>query len=136
MMKYLLSFLTLIMLIALTGPGAIPVLAAGQTAEFDKMAFDQAPEPIGGMAAIGQHVVYPQAAKEAGIQGKVFVAVTVGADGHAKSVTVQKGVNSDLDQAAVKALEQIHWKPAMKDGKPVETSIVVPIQFKLEDKKK
>jgi protein TonB len=134
-MKYLLSILTLIMLIALAGPGAIPAVAAGQTGS-DQIAFDQAPEPIGGMAAIGQHVVYPQAAKEAGVQGKVFIAVTIGADGHAKSITVQKGVRSDLDQAAVKALEPIQWKPAMKDGKPVETSIVVPIQFKLEDKKK
>ena len=95
---------------------------------------DKMPEPVGGMTAIMQQVTYPKAALKDGIEGKVLLSIVVDKAGKVKSVEISQGVRSDLDQAAVKAIKKTHWIPAQKDGKPVESSVVLPIQFKLEKK--
>jgi periplasmic protein TonB len=95
---------------------------------------DNMPEPIGGLTAIMQQVAYPKSAIKDGMEGKVFLTVVIDTMGRVKSVEIKEGVRSDLNQAAVKAINMSNWIPAQKDGKPVESSIVVPIQFKLEKK--
>jgi TonB family protein len=97
--------------------------------QLDKMA-----EPVGGLSAIMQLVSYPKSAKKDGIEGRVLLSMVVDTAGCVKNLEVKEGVRSDLDEAAVKALEESKWIPAQKDGRPVESSIIVPIQFRLESK--
>lgn len=97
--------------------------------------FDKIPEPVGGLDAIMQLVSYPKSAKEDGLEGKVLLTVTIDASGNSTSVKVLEGVRDDLDKAALKALKQSKWIPAQKDGMPVETTVVVPVQFRLAEKK-
>ncbi len=118
--------------VSLLFANALPCPAADSTSP----AFDKAPEPVGGMTALMHAVKYPKAAVEEGIEGKVLVSVVIDATGHVTSAEVTQGVRGDLDKAAVKALENSRWIAAQKDGRPVESKVIVPIQFKLEDKVK
>jgi periplasmic protein TonB len=99
-------------------------------------AFDKAPAPADGAAAHLYHVQYPEAAKKAGIEGKVLLSVLIGADGQTKSVEVVKGVRDDLNKAALDAVRKTRWQPAEKDHHPVAVRVMVPVQFKLEKKAK
>jgi TonB family protein len=96
--------------------------------------FDKPPEPVGGMTAIMQLVAYPQSAVKDGVEGRVMVSVAIDSVGHVKSVAVESGVRKDLNKAAKKAIAKSEWIPAQKDGRAVESKVIVPIQFKLEKK--
>lgn len=92
---------------------------------------DVMPEPIGGIEAIMKNVVYPESAKEEGIQGKVIVKLIVDEKGNVSSTEVVQSVNKELDKAAVTAIKKTKFNPAMKDKKPVKCEIAIPVQFKL-----
>lgn len=92
---------------------------------------DVMPEPIGGVEAIMKNVVYPESAKEEGIQGKVIVKLIVDEKGNVSSTEVVQSVNKELDNAAVDAINKTKFTPAMKDNNPVKCEIAIPVQFKL-----
>ncbi len=92
----------------------------------------QMPLIVGGIQAILKNIVYPEAEKKAGREGKVIVAVYVDEKGAIVKKEVVKGVNSALDQASLNALEGIQFTPARVDGKNVKSKIMLPIQFRLK----
>ena len=55
---------------------------------------------------------------------------------HRRVSDVIKGVRADLDEAATRAVQAVRWSPATKQGQSVETTVAVPIRFKLERKAK
>ncbi|HKQ59379.1 MAG TPA: energy transducer TonB [Candidatus Eisenbacteria bacterium] len=61
-------------------------------------------------------------------QGTVLVQALVGADGKVKDTRVVKSVPG-LDDAAVAAVRQWVFKPAMTKGKPVAVWVAVPVRF-------
>jgi len=103
---------------------------AEQTPEF--VAFDTKPEPIGGFQAIQRALVYPRGAREAGKKGRVVVNVLVDKEG---SVTQTKILQSsgftDLDKAAVTAIETVRWKPAKQREEPVAVWVAIPVNFRM-----
>lgn len=90
------------------------------------------PEPIGGIAAIVKNLEYPKSAKDAGIQGKVFVKAVVDEKGDVINAEVIKGLNSECDNAAISAIKKTKFSVGMDKGKPVQTEIVIPLYFKLQ----
>ena len=92
---------------------------------------DKYPEPIGGIEAMIKNVVYPVSAKEAGIQGKVFVKVIIDERGNVTETSILKSVNDDCDKAAMDAIKKTKFTPGIKDNKPVKTEVTIPIMFKL-----
>lgn len=98
-------------------------------AQEDKI--DVLPEPVGGLEQTIKNVIYPQSAKEAGIEGKVFVKVIIDERGNVIESKVTKSVDKDCDKAAVDAIMKTKFTPAMKDNKPVKTEVTIPILFKL-----
>lgn len=63
-------------------------------------------------AQINAHRFYPEAARSAGITGRVVIAFTIGAGGTAVGVTIaQSSGNSALDEAARQAVRAIHAPP-------------------------
>ena len=117
-LKYI---LTAVILIAL-----LPLTANAQ----DKM-----PSPVGGIKAIMENLVYPEEAKEAGTEGKVFVKFVVNTDGSVSDVSVKKGIGKSCDEAAMAAVRNTKFTPAIKGGRKVSVELVLPILFKLDDKK-
>lgn len=92
---------------------------------------DKYPEPIGGIEAMIKNVVYPVSAKEAGVEGKVFVKVIIDEQGNVTETSIQKSVNEDCDKAAMDAIKKTKFTPGIKDNKPVKAEVVIPVMFKL-----
>jgi TonB family protein len=76
---------------------------------------------------------YPEKPRDANIQGKIVLKFIVGKDGHIYNCQVANPGNKDLDMEALRVISQMPpWKPAIKDGKPVNCWQTRPIIFKLE----
>ena len=72
--------------------------------------------------------VYPPVAKQTGIYGTVLMSVTIGANGSVTDVRVIDGP-MQLRTAATVAFRQWLYKPAMLNGKPVDSNAQVQINF-------
>jgi len=73
---------------------------------------------------------YPEFAREAQIQGTVTLHVLVGRGGRVTNVKVLQGVTG-LNEAAVDAVKQWVFKPALSNRKPVAVWLEIPIDFAL-----
>ena len=73
--------------------------------------------------------VYPTVARAVGVSGSVELHFIIGADGYVRDVTVVKG-NLLLARAAVEAIHTWHYKPARREGIPVETESNAVFAFK------
>ena len=73
---------------------------------------------------------YPELARAAGIQGTVFVEVLIGKNGLVEKARILKS-NPMLDDAALAAVRQFRFSPAMQRDKNVRVRISIPIVFKL-----
>src|SRR5262245_12595166 len=73
---------------------------------------------------------YPEIARASGTEGQVLVQALVGKDGKVKDTRVVKSVPV-LDDAAVKAVKQWVFKPALSNNKPVAGWVAVPVRFSL-----
>ena len=94
--------------------------------------WDEDPEPIGGYGALGKNVIYPEIAREAGIQGIVIVKTLIGKDGTVRATEIFKGIpKTGLDEAAMNAVKMTAWKPAYQRDKPVPVWVNIPIIFRL-----
>jgi TonB family protein len=74
--------------------------------------------------------VFPQEARERRVDGTVQVQALVGEDGRVKEVRVTKSI-PELDAAALAAVRQWIFKPALSKGKPVAVWVAVPVRFSL-----
>ncbi len=73
--------------------------------------------------------VYPSAARGEHLQGVVALEVLVGTDGHVKTLKVVGG-HQVFRQAALDAVSQWVYKPAMQNGKAIEVLTRVEILFR------
>ncbi len=96
------------------------------------VAVEDMPEPIGGIAGIQQKIVYPEIAKRAGVQGRVFVKAFVDENGNVSKVELIKGIGAGCDEAAMDAVKQTKFKPGKQRGKPVKVQVSIPVLFKLQ----
>ena len=98
---------------------------------------DRTAEFPGGIGAISQylkdHVKYPVAAEENGIQGDVIVQFDVEKDGSVIDVKIAKSIDASLDKEALRVVKNLppRWKPAIKDGKPVRSRQTITVPFRL-----
>jgi TonB family protein len=75
---------------------------------------------------------YPLAAVRAGAEGTTTLKFQVTVDGTVKDIVVESSSgNTDLDNAAVQCAGRWLYKPATRDGKPVEMPWKASIQWKL-----
>lgn len=75
--------------------------------------------------------IYTPEARSLKIEGEVLLEVVLGSDGRLHVTKVVRGLGHGLDDAAVKAAEQIRFKPAQKDGQPTDSTAVLHIIFQL-----
>jgi TonB family protein len=74
---------------------------------------------------------YTPEARRLGIQGEVMLEVLFEATGRVRVVRLLSGLGHGLDENAMAAATRIHFRPARKDGVPVDSSAVVHIVFQL-----
>lgn len=75
--------------------------------------------------------VYTEEGRKLHIQGEVLLQVVFGASGQLRIVGITRGLGHGLDQAAVRAAEEIQFKPAERNGQPVDTAATLHILFQL-----
>jgi TonB family protein len=75
--------------------------------------------------------VYPDAAKQAGVEGPVRLKAVIGKDGTVQSLRVRSG-DAALVDAAVEAVRQWRYQPTLVDGKPVSVITTVTVDFRLK----
>ena len=77
---------------------------------------------------------YPLRARQNGQEGKVIISVAVTERGKPGkiSITESSGV-AVLDSAAKRAIEGWTFRPALRRGVPVDSSLLIPITFRLQD---
>jgi len=81
-----------------------------------------------------ENIHYPKEAKEAGIQGTVYVTFVVEKDGRITNVKVLRGVGSGLDKEAVRVIKNMpKWKSGRQRGKAVRCQFNMPIRYLLTD---
>ncbi|TVR43587.1 MAG: energy transducer TonB [Marinilabiliales bacterium] len=81
---------------------------------------------------IAENIRYPEEAREQGIEGRVFVQLTVKDDGSVGNVNVVRGADPLLDREAVRVVEASpRWVPGMQNGKPVNVVFTMPVTFLL-----
>lgn len=86
--------------------------------------------------AVSQRVQpeYPASAYRDRAEGTVLVGVLVGADGRPVEVdVVERSGNRELDRAAVDAVRQWTFDPAVRDGSRVEARVEVPVAFRIDE---
>ena len=77
--------------------------------------------------------VYPEVARKAMLEGRVFLRFVVGKDGRVKQVIVLRGPEI-FREAAIDAVSQFRFSPAIQNDKPVRVWMSMPITFQLSDR--
>ena len=72
---------------------------------------------------------YPQLAIKQHIDGEVILYAIIRKDGHVDSIQVVRSVDPELDHNAVEALSRWEFRPATREGQPVELEAVIHIPF-------
>jgi TonB family protein len=75
--------------------------------------------------------IYTDEAKKLRIEGEVLLEVVFESSGRLHVVRVLRGLGHGLDEAAIRAAEQIRFKPALRDGQPADSTAVLHIVFQL-----
>lgn len=95
---------------------------------------EKMPEFPGGITALSDYLAknvnYPQKAREAGIQGRVFVSFIIEKDGSLDEVKVMRSLGGGCDEEAIRVVKAMpKWVPGEQRGKPVRVSYILPINF-------
>ena len=96
------------------------------------VAVEEMPEPIGGIKGIQEKIEYPEIAKRAGVEGKVYILAFVDESGNVMKAQVLKGIGAGCDEAALDAVQKTKFKPGKQRGVPVKVQVSIPIIFKLQ----
>ena len=113
-----------------------PTVAPQDTADIFEVVEQMPVFPKGGFAGLmqylGQNIRYPEAAKNAGKQGRVTVQFVVEKDGSISNAKVIRNVDPALDQEAVRVISEMpKWQPGMQRGEAVRVTFTVPVMFRL-----
>ena len=92
----------------------------------------------GGMSGvydlIRRELVYPATSLRNGIQGKVIVEFLVDQDGNPTKLRVLRSPDAETAKEALRVMSKMGlWEPALLRGIPAEQSVILPIDFRLQD---
>jgi TonB family protein len=103
-----------------------PVASAARTAPRD------APPPTQPVEILSKpKPEYTQEARDQRLEGEVLLEVMFTARGEVRVLRTLRGLGRGLDEAAVRAAQQIRFKPATREGRPVDSTVNVHIVFRL-----
>ncbi len=95
-------------------------------------AVEDLPVLIGGLPALNAELKYPEIARKAGVEGKVFVRFVVDEQGDVSNISVERGIGAGCDQEAIRAISKAKFKPGRQRGKAVKVWMTIPVVFKLK----
>lgn len=92
---------------------------------------EQQPD-CGGVEALQDEVSYPEFAKKAGIEGRVFVQFVVDENGDVTDPKVTRGVHKLLNEEALRAVQSLQCQPGQQRGNAVKVQMSLPVTFRLQ----
>jgi TonB family protein len=75
--------------------------------------------------------LYTPEARSLKLEGEVLLEVMFGANGQLHVNRVVRGLGHGLDEAAIDAANKMRFKPALRNGQPVDSTAVVHVVFQL-----
>jgi len=109
-----------------------PPPPAAEEEEPEAEIVEEMPELIGGLAGLQKRIRYPEIAKKAGVEGRVFLQFVVDEQGNVVNPVVTRGIGAGCDEEAIRAVQEAKFQPGMQRGKPVKVKMSLPITFKLK----
>jgi len=91
--------------------------------------YEEPPQPVEMIQPI-----YPEMARQADIEGEVWVKALIDKEGRVRDVVIlkQRGANAGFEEAAIEAARATSWKPAINMGVSVAVWISYKISFRLK----
>ena len=89
------------------------------------------PNAEAGMRALQQCIRYPEMAKRAGIEGRVFVQFVVDEHGRVTAPVVARGIGGGADEEALRCVREATFTPGLQRNKPVKVRFSLPVTFRL-----
>jgi TonB family protein len=108
---------------------SVDAVAAMQVCTKDSAVESQcatAPRPLSKVSP-----TYPEKARQARKEGTVTLELIVEKDGSVSGVHVVKGVDKDIDRAAIEAVNQWKFEPGTYQGKVVDVDLTLTVNFRL-----
>ena len=93
---------------------------------------EQYPEMIGGMAALYDEIKFPEIARKAGVEGRVFLQFVVDEEGNVQDPVITRGIGAGIDEEAIRAISKMKFAPGKQRGRAVKVRMSLPITFKLK----
>jgi len=72
---------------------------------------------------------YTEKARIAKLQGAVLLYAEVNKQGRAQNIKIIRGLGLGLNEESIEAVKKWHFRPGMKNGKPVTVAITIEINF-------
>lgn len=94
---------------------------------------EEMPELIGGLGELQKKIKYPEMARRAGIEGRVYVQFIVNEQGNVENAQVIRGIGGGADEEALRVVKDAKFKPGMQRGRPVRVQYSLPIFFRLQN---
>lgn len=106
-------------------------------AVYDFSSIEKMPDFPGGMpkfyAYVGKNYVYPAAAREQGVSGRLIMSFVVEKDGSLTDIKVLRDLGMGTGEEAVRLLKKApKWSPGVQNGRPVRVQYTLPIMLNLE----
>jgi len=98
-----------------------------------RISFSKAPNIIGGMESVYEHLKYPTLLKKMEIGGKIHVMAYVETDSLASSVRIMNYSSKckfyEFEKAACEAIEKVRFNPAEMKDKLVSSKLYITVEF-------
>ena len=83
---------------------------------------------------VQSNMVFPEAARENGISGRIFVQFTIEPDGSLTNIKILRGLDPSLDQEVIRVVSSSpKWTPGKQRDKAVRVTYQFPVTFQLRN---
>lgn len=120
------------------GGGGVRPTGSVKTTDFDARAEQQAAQPVRqARTEIPLEILskptpaYTDEARAMRIEGEVLLEVEFSAEGDIRVLRVVRGLGHGLDESAMRAVQGMRFKPAQRNGQPVDIRTTVNIVFRI-----
>lgn len=99
---------------------------------------EKMPSFVGGEKMLFKYLAeklrYPPQAKDAGIEGNVYIEFVVEKDGSITNQKIHRGIGGGCEEAALEAVKHMpRWIPGKQGGKNVRVLFRLPVKFRLNN---
>lgn len=89
------------------------------------------PDPIGGLKAFQEKVVYTEIARVARIEGKVIIEAWIVKEGNVVDAQIVMDIGRGLGESVLNAVLSTKFVPGKQRGVPVKVKVMIPVRFAL-----